>query len=77
MEPIKSVTEGITGGAKSVLNVKNIVIIILTALVLYFLAKRFMKERIVLTKNADGNLEGVIERKMTWKKDVEENNFEE
>lgn len=73
MEPIKSVTEG----AKNVLNIKNIVIIILTALVLYFLAKNFMKERIVLTKNADGNLEGTIERSMQLKKSADENNFEE
>ena len=69
MNPINQVTTGVTSGVKSTLNVKNIVIIILTALVLYLLAKRFLKERIVLTKNADGSFEGTIERKVQLRKD--------
>jgi len=71
MNPIESVTNGVTTGAKSVLNVKNIIILILTALVLYLLAKRFMKETIVLEKNNDGTFSGTVERKLQLKRDPE------
>lgn len=71
MNPIETVTNGVTTGAKSVLNVKNIIILILTALVLYLLAKRFMKETIVLEKNNDGTFSGTVERKLQFKRDPE------
>lgn len=72
MNPIETVTSGVTTGAKSVLNVKNIVILILTCLVLYLLAKRFMKETIVLEKNSDGTFSGTVERKLQLKREQPE-----
>lgn len=76
MNPIETVTSGVTTGAKSVLNVKNIVILILTGLVLYLLAKRFMRETIVLEKNSDGTFSGTVERKLQLKRDQPEEDEE-
>lgn len=72
MNPIETVTSGVTTGAKSVFNVKNIVILILTGIVLYLLAKRFMKETIVLKENDNGTFSGTVERKLQLKKDEPE-----
>lgn len=76
MNPIETVTSGVTTGAKSVLNVKNIVILILTGLVLYLLVKRFMKETIVLEKNSDGTFSGTVERKLQLKREQPEEDEE-
>ena len=72
MNPIETVTSGVTTGAKSVFNVKNIIIVILTCLVIYLLAKRFMKERVTLAKNPDGTYSGTIERKLQLKREEPE-----
>ncbi len=76
MNPIETVTSGVTTGAKSVLNVKNIVILILTCFVLYLLTKRFMKEKIVLKKNSDGTFSGTVERKLQLKREQPEEDEE-